>query len=375
MKKNITFFFLLQVLVIGAFGQQNAVSKKNISGKVKDENGKAISFASIVVKGENNGAKADSSGQFSIAVPATAVIKVSAVGYKEVEVNTVNKISFDIVLTKEVKALKEVTVTGNQPASGNVTAQQFVAGALNDYTKSQNISAGPSVVEGLRVNALGQIEQYHFLNYQPTGRMYTGALLPKFSLKEGTKGNRYFFDSWADGQIVGINGVVYKDSSYQFNYDKINSNLLFTKDHQTVVEIAREEISSFTLKKENEEYVFESVPFISTQSYLQQLVKDSSGYSLYKKTKTTFVKANFVSTGMIEKGNNYDEYVDEDTYFIVYPDKTFRTLEMKKRVVKDCLSPDSDRVSAYFKSHIEEPLNESFLISLVLNINKQKKNT
>ena len=74
---------------------------KKISGVVSDVNGKPVPFASVTVKGTNNGTAADANGSYSLSNVKTGdVLVISATGYvgKEVTVgaNDVLNISFSI---------------------------------------------------------------------------------------------------------------------------------------------------------------------------------------------------------------------------------------------------------------------------------------
>lgn len=84
-----------------------------ITGKITDEAGSPISFASIKVKGSAKGTQTGSDGSFSITVPAhKGSLEISSVGF----VNQVLAIgagnSLKIILVKNTAALDEVVVTG-----------------------------------------------------------------------------------------------------------------------------------------------------------------------------------------------------------------------------------------------------------------------
>lgn len=94
-------------------GMHYAFAQQNISGTVKDQNGLALSGATIRVKGATIGAVTDSNGAFSISLPAgKTVLVVSYIGYETQEVNTaVSDFSSSISL-KSSSILNEVIVTG-----------------------------------------------------------------------------------------------------------------------------------------------------------------------------------------------------------------------------------------------------------------------
>ena len=81
MKKIVsTLFVAMLCFVIGATAQV-----KTVTGRVTDEKGDAVPFASVVIKGKGTartGTAADATGSFSIKVKKGDVLEVSAVGFQ-----------------------------------------------------------------------------------------------------------------------------------------------------------------------------------------------------------------------------------------------------------------------------------------------------
>lgn len=83
-----------------------------VTGTVKDNTGETVPGASIVVKGTTTGTVSDLNGHFSIDVPSgNAILQVSFVGYKTIEVPVNNRTKIEIVLGSAIKELDEVVVT------------------------------------------------------------------------------------------------------------------------------------------------------------------------------------------------------------------------------------------------------------------------
>ncbi len=93
--------------------------KRTVTGTVKDEKGKPIPGASIIVKGTQTGVAANIDGNFEIRVDDVAglVFHVSFVGMKNKEVKLGTSNVLNIVLENDTKALDEVVVTGYQTIS------------------------------------------------------------------------------------------------------------------------------------------------------------------------------------------------------------------------------------------------------------------
>ena len=93
--------------------------------------------------------------------------------------------------------------------------------------------------------------------------------------------------------------------------------------------------------------------------------------SLYKSIKTKFEKADYTTNGMVETGKNYDEYVDEATYYVLPAgEKQVVTVELKKKSIKGAFPNEQEKVNSYLSDHRNDFINESFLIGFINNINQ-----
>lgn len=83
-----------------------------ITGKIIDEKGGAVAYASVTVKGQSKGVSADALGNFSIAdVASENILVFTAEGYQSVEVAATRAIPWSIILQSTGKDLSEVIVT------------------------------------------------------------------------------------------------------------------------------------------------------------------------------------------------------------------------------------------------------------------------
>jgi hypothetical protein len=99
---------------ISAFGQQFTVS-----GKVIDDAGKAVPFASVYIQNTTQGASANSEGEYAINLkPGKYVLQYEAVGYKQesrtVEVGQSKTVN--VTLSIEFYQLQTVVIGGKDPA-------------------------------------------------------------------------------------------------------------------------------------------------------------------------------------------------------------------------------------------------------------------
>ena len=86
--------------------------KKRITGKVVDEQGKAIIGANIIETGTTNGTVTDVDGNFSLQVANDATIRITFIGYLEKSIATAGQSAFNVILVEDTKALEELVVIG-----------------------------------------------------------------------------------------------------------------------------------------------------------------------------------------------------------------------------------------------------------------------
>lgn len=87
--------------------------KKSISGKITDVHGEPIIGANIIEVGKPaNGTTSDFDGNFSFQVEDDAVIRVSYLGFLDMEIKTEGKSSFKITLQEDTQTLDELVVVG-----------------------------------------------------------------------------------------------------------------------------------------------------------------------------------------------------------------------------------------------------------------------
>src|SRR5436190_13110720 len=108
-KSPCTWLFMLSaslLLSIPIFSQN-----KTITGKVTDETGAPVAGANIVVRGTKNGTTSATDGSFRLSAPANAILIISVVGYKDVEMAAGASDYIEAKLAVTAKNLNEVVVT------------------------------------------------------------------------------------------------------------------------------------------------------------------------------------------------------------------------------------------------------------------------
>ncbi len=82
------------------------------SGKIVDQNGEGLIGANVLVKGTTNGVVTDLDGNFSIDVPANAVLVISYIGYATQEITVKDGTPVRIVLVEDSAMMDELVVVG-----------------------------------------------------------------------------------------------------------------------------------------------------------------------------------------------------------------------------------------------------------------------
>lgn len=321
-----TFFLASFLLLLTSLSFAQTIT---ISGTVKNEAGKVLSSAMVEVKSTSTVLKVDSAGGFSVGVNPKAKLLVSCSGYEDKQVNVNNNKNLLVILIAK--------------AGTNINNNQFT----NDLTERQGRNT--SVIYGYNSGTNGGTRI---------------ALAPVFGSTEATRGSRYLFDEWADGTVVSVKDSVIKNQNYHFNYDKINGTILLSEDKTNVIEIDKDQLKAFTLRKEGGSFkTFELVPEIDKLHFVEVL-SNGGKYKIYKQLNTKFVKNDYRNDGLTSVGNNYDQYVDENAYYVMdVKSKQLHKTTLKKKALKEVFATDATKVNSYLITHTDD-INDSYLTNL-----------
>ena len=126
-----------QIVIVPKKSQANTIA---VTGNVKDELGESVIGASIMEKGTTNGVVTDYDGNFTLSVPADAIIVVSYIGSASQEIAVKGRHELQITLKEDNNVLNEVVVVGYgtqkkgdiTSSVGSVKSEDFTQGAIND---------------------------------------------------------------------------------------------------------------------------------------------------------------------------------------------------------------------------------------------------
>ena len=141
------------MLVVSAFADIN------VKGRVIDADGsEPLIGVSILVKGTTTGTVTDFDGNFQLTVPDKAVLQLSYIGYKPIEVRAVSEMN--IIMESDAQQLQEVVSLGYSAVKKAELSSAVVtvsAEALTDVTTSDVGNMLQGKIAGVQVsNATGQ---------------------------------------------------------------------------------------------------------------------------------------------------------------------------------------------------------------------------
>ncbi len=184
------------------------------------------------------------------------------------------------------------------------------------------------------------------------------------------KGNQYLFDTWTNGSVTDLKNTNYA-TDYTFNFDKLNQNVYakYNGGANITVILDNSQIKKFTIGSMN----FIDAALVDPKSkgmFYQVLVDGASNVSLYKHTRTKFVKADPNDMINIKTGNFGSEYVDDNTYFVSINHGELKRVMLSERSLSKSLVTYSAKTDTYFNAHSGSDLNEGYLIDLVQYLNQ-----
>ena len=194
--------------------------------------------------------------------------------------------------------------------------------------------------------------------------------LPQVYNKEGLQGSPFLLAAYTRGLVVNQLDSIIDKPDYLYNYDKVSGNLLLKRGDEKPIAVYKEQVRLFCLKLETGGYIFERVSVLNPNEFFQVLFKGTK-YSVYKLIKSQFINANQKTNGYQTEGNNYDEYRDIYTYYLVDQTKMESLVfELSKKSIRKTFSFESAIVEQYIKDHKYEAVTESYVTGLVEKVNK-----
>ncbi len=146
--------FLLSVIT------GNVMAQQEVTGVVSDNIGELLPGATVMVKGTDDGTVTDFDGNYIITVPDnTAVLVVSFIGMKTVEVAVGDQTTIDVVMTADSQVMDEVVVTAlgisRETKALGYSVSQVDGDALVEVPVENVLNALSGKVSGVAINSIG----------------------------------------------------------------------------------------------------------------------------------------------------------------------------------------------------------------------------
>lgn len=172
MRKLLSLFAVLVTLYSSTYAQTHVLVK----GRVLDDLGQPVSFATVRIKGDKAGVSADADGNFSIRVPKGAVLSINAVGFAGVEQSSDGDLNLHLKRLNQAMAEVVVSTAFGVRKSERTTpysAQVVKAEALNIIPQTNLADALAGKISGVQFRTQSPSK----LNSQSFARIRGGLLL------------------------------------------------------------------------------------------------------------------------------------------------------------------------------------------------------
>ena len=139
----------IAVLALCVLSGSNAYAQnRTVSGVVVDNAGLPVIGASLIFTTNSTiGTVTDLDGKFTLSVPQNAVLTVSSIGYKAIEVSTAGKTTLSIVLEEDTEMIEETVVIGyGVQKKSDLTGS--VASVRSEKLVNRSISDAASAFQG-----------------------------------------------------------------------------------------------------------------------------------------------------------------------------------------------------------------------------------
>jgi hypothetical protein len=94
-----------------------------------------------------------------------------------------------------------------------------------------------------------------------------------------------------------------------------------------------------------------------------QVIATGNNYKIYKLTTTKFIASDYHTDGIASTGNDYDEYADESTYYVMGKDGAVQKLSLRKKSLKEVFKDDEAKLTQYMKDNNGD-IDDNYLAAL-----------
>lgn len=147
MRKIASLCTALLLCCVPAFAQQ-----RTVSGRITDEKGDPVPFATVQIKGTKTAIVADANGTFNVNLKNSGTLIISATGFEGKEISTEGLKSVSVQLSGTSRLIEEVIVT-----AGGIKTKRKELGTANTVIRADVLTAGKAlnVASGLQGKVAG----------------------------------------------------------------------------------------------------------------------------------------------------------------------------------------------------------------------------
>lgn len=192
---------------------------------------------------------------------------------------------------------------------------------------------------------------------------------------DSIKGSPLLLKTWVRGVVVTMNDSVIDDRDLRMNFNKLQGQLIVTRDEKNYLHTEKRDIKGFVLYTDSGKLIFTKVPEINAKDYFQLLGMGNT-CTLYKKVSTTVKGPGYYTNGSPEAAVRDARYEDYNTYYLMdvddrnrFPGKFYPI----KRSVQSVFGFDNDKLQQYFTQHGDAAINDAFIIGLAAYFNSQSQ--
>ena len=164
-----------------------------VKGTIKDTSGEPIIGANVVEAGTNNGVITDLDGNFTLNVKQGAMLDISYIGYKSLQIKATDGTSLSIVLKEDTELLDEVVVVGfGTQKKVNLTGAVDVVDnkMLSERPVNNAVQALQGLAPGLEITQTsGSVESRPSINIRGTTTRGEGTTGSPLILIDGMEGD------------------------------------------------------------------------------------------------------------------------------------------------------------------------------------------
>jgi TonB-linked SusC/RagA family outer membrane protein len=151
------YLFILGLLFL--FSDLSFAQTKSITGKIVNQQGQPVSFATVLVKGSKQAAEADADGVFSLKAKPGDVLMITATGITEKEIPVGQSSFMQISVTQKMGSLTEVVVTAlgqtQQKAKLGYATTTFTTATINKNGATSMLDGLEGKIAGAEISNLG----------------------------------------------------------------------------------------------------------------------------------------------------------------------------------------------------------------------------